>query len=269
MVGQKDLIQVIDTQITKQQFPRFCILVGSKGSQKAEMAKHIAKQLNALYVPVIDCKADSIKEVINNAYRVNSVTLYDIQDADMMSLQSKNAMLKVTEEPPNKAYFLMSLESLDNTLATIQSRGTAYFMQHYSSEELIEYSKKYNYDEDELKIVISICNNPGDIDLLHTYNPKEFYNFVEKVIGHIATSSGSNALKIAQNIKFKTTDTEGYDLSLFWKTVCVICAEYKYYKGLSLTSNYLALSSFKSINKSMLFDRWILDVRKEWANGSC
>lgn len=49
--------------------------------------------------------------------------MYVFKDCDNMSNAAKNALLKVIEEPPQQAYFVMLLKSTSNTLATILSRG--------------------------------------------------------------------------------------------------------------------------------------------------
>ena len=46
MIGQKELLQVLSSQIEKGDFPRFSILVGQEGSGKKTLTKSIAYALN-------------------------------------------------------------------------------------------------------------------------------------------------------------------------------------------------------------------------------
>ena len=267
MLGQKMLLSAISQQIRENVFPRFSIIVGDAGSEKNEVGKYISKELGANCIIVDDCKVDNIRDVIADSYRVKTITVYNIQNADVISAQARNALLKVTEEPPNKAYFVMTLEDENNTLGTIRSRGAIFHMEPYSNADLEVYCRaRYNCFSD---YIWDVASTPGDVDLLMQYGVDEFYSFVEKVIDHIATAGGSNAFKISNSIKLKDSDESGYDLRLFWKAFCCICFKRKYFRGLSLTSSYLSLLHIRSVNRLMIFDNWILEIRGEWVDGSC
>ena len=268
MVGQKELLKTISEQVKQGTFPRFSIFVGELGTEKNEFAEQISNQLHANYVRAEDCKVDTIRNIILESYLVKTPTVYSIPDADAMSVQARNALLKVTEEPPNKAYFVMTLEDENNTLPTIKSRGVIYKLQPYTRKELEEYChEKYVFDSIVLDIVLRLCENPGEIDLVSAYNPHDFYLFVEKVVDNITSASGSNVFKIAQSIKFKDADEQGYDLKLFWIAFSNICLSRKMYSSVAVTNKYLGLLYIKSLNRQMLFDRWILDIREDWNNG--
>ena len=264
MIGQYDVLRRLNSLIENNTLSRFLIMIGANGSEKNSIAPYIAERLDAICVEVDDCKVETIREICENAYKVSALTIYNIKDADQMSLQAKNSLLKITEEPPNKAYFVMTLEDYNNTLPTIRSRADMFFMQPYTSEQLTNYGKKqYGYNQEELDIVIKICQTPGDVDLLASYNTKDFYAFIEKTVDNITMVSGSNVFKMAKYIKFKDTD-EGYDLQMFWRAFCVVCYNRKFYLPVKITSRYSALLYSKSINKQMLFDMWILEIREKW-----
>ena len=256
MIGQKHLLKIIDNQLYENSFPRFSIIVGERGSENYKIGAYIARYMGANLINITDVKVDTIRNIIQEAYKVSSITVYNIIDADGMSIQAQNSLLKVTEEPPNKAYFVMTLEDEYNTLATIRSRGTIYHCDHYTQDELMDYAEKrygvFRY--------CGICDTPGEIDLWHSMN-EEFSEFVEKVVDNISTVSGANAFKIADKIKFKDTD-EGYDLKLFWKVFQCICLDKEQYTRIKVTSKYLAVLRTKAVNKAMLFDAWILEIRR-------
>ena len=257
MIGQKNLLSIIDRQLFENSFPRFSIIIGKRGSESDKIGVHVAEHLGANCINVTDIKVDSIREVIQESYKVTSVSVYNIINADMMSAQAQNSLLKVTEEPPNKAYFIMTLEDESNTLPTIRSRGAIYHCDAYTQKELINYAEeKYGVFK-----YCGICDTPGEIDILHDMNAEEFYSYVEKVVDNISVTNGSNAFKIAEKIKLKDTD-DGYDLILFWKVFRAICFEREEYERARTTSLFLNIVRIKSLNRMMLFDRWILDIRK-------
>lgn len=266
MIGQKNLLTILNNQLVDDKLARFIIIVGEAGSEKNFVAKELAKQNNILCIEVPDCKIDTIRQMINDAYTVAKPTIFSITNADDMSVNAKNALLKVTEEPPNKARFVMTLQNISNTLDTIKSRATIYQADKYSKNQLEEYCNTKGYKDKEL--LLNICSTPGDIDLINSYGAKNFYEFVCKVTDNIATVSGANSFKIAKSLKLKDTD-EGYDLALFFKTFFLVCIMNNWFNGGALTGKYLADLHFKSVNKQMLFDAWLLKIREVWRSGNC
>lgn len=259
MFGQKQLIGTVSAQIEAGEFPRFSIFVGESGSEKNEFARLISDKLLANYAEITDCKVESVRDIIQNAYTVHTLTVYSIPDADNMSAQARNALLKVTEEPPNKAYFVMTLEDENNTLPTIKSRGAVYKLQPYTRDELKQCCNGHKDSE----LILKLAETVGDVKELIECNPSEFYAFVEKVVDNIATVSGSNVFKIADSIRFKESDEHGYSLKLFWRAFSTVCLSRKLYSAVAITGKYLGLLYIKSLNRSMLFDRWILDIRED------
>lgn len=257
MIGQKNLLSILDRQLQEGNLPRFSIIVGPRGSESDKIGPYIASYMGANLINTTDVKVDTIRTIVQEAYKVSTITVYNIINADGMSVQAQNSLLKVTEEPPNKAYFVMTLEDENNTLPTIRSRGTIYHCDHYTQDELMNYAEeKYGVFK-----YCGICDTPGEIDLLHEMKADEFYEYVQKVADNISTVNGSNAFKIANKIKFKDTD-EGYDLVLFWKIFQCVSFDAGRYDRAKLTSTFLALLRTKTINRSMLFDKWILDIRR-------
>lgn len=261
MVGQNNLKQKLGVLIENDSFPRFTILVGAKGSGKKLMCRWISQEMGVPLYEVEDIKVDTIRKLISDCYKVQSPIIYVIADADTMSVSAKNALLKVTEEPPNNARFIMTLENAENTLATVRSRATMFSMDAYTPKELLEYAKN------DWDIVGEVCETPGDVDILYKMG-EDFITFVEKVVDSISTVSLANALKIAGFIAFKGEEDK-YDLKLFLKTFQKICASrYKdgieYLTAVRLTSDTLNDLRITGINKNVLFDMWILNIRDIW-----
>lgn len=269
MIGQASLLNNIDKQIQEGTFPRFVIIEGAKGSGKKLIVDYIEEKIEEHIGEKITCiefglSVASVRDAIHMAYKTTSTAVFSFPDADSMTGNAKNALLKVTEEPPNHVYFVMTLEDTLNTLETIRSRGTIFKMERYTPSQLIEYAKCKNKEEED--IIIKLCETPGEVDLLKSIGTSDFYSYVEKVFYNIAEVSGANAFKIADKIAL--TNEEGYDLKLFWKAFVEVCADkLKEEKDDSLsemikiTSRYLQDLRINGINKKALFDLWILDIR--------
>lgn len=267
MIGQQHILYTIDKLIDADIFPHFVILTGSVGSGKKTLADYIANRLSDC-VAQIDISVDAIRDMIETSYKVVKKSVYIIADADNMSVPAKNALLKVTEEPPNNAYFIMTLEDQYNTLQTIRSRGTIFPMQNYSQDELKEFIGD-KIDESLHEYVLKLAQTPGEIIELATYDIKEFSDFVELVVDNIADTELANSFKIADKLAL-AKDAEGYDLKLFFKAFISVClnrmqqGNIMYAKGVSITSGALRDISVNGISKQMLVDDWILEMRKAW-----
>lgn len=268
MIGQKTIIQTIDKLIETEALPHFIILTGSIGSGRKTIARYIGDKLgNATEIAI---NVDSIRDMIDNSYKIVNRAVFIIPDADMMSLPAKNALLKVTEEPPNNAYFIMTLEDPYNTLQTIRSRGTIFPLQNYSQVELTEFIETLDKDAD-VDSVLKLAQTPGEIEELIKYDIDEFYEFVELVIDNIADTQLANSFKIADKLAL-SKDSEGYDIKLFLRAFITICLQRmvgvdvpRYSTGVSITSNVLRDISINGISKQMLIDDWILEMRKAWS----
>ena len=272
MIGQLELQTRLNDIISRNKFPRFTILTGPYGSGKKLMADKIAKQLSR-YVINVDCKVDSIREMITQVYKLLEPTVYIIADADNMSENAKNAILKITEEPPNMAYIIMTLIDENNTLPTIRSRGTVYKMNPYSKYELEQYTRLNNIDlsKKDINSVLDVCSTPGQINKLISVGLSAFNDFVDLVFTNINLVSGSNAFKIGDKLAFKDEDFK-YPLDLFWIAFSKKCLHefennpIKYAHGIRVTSKYLQQLRTVNLNKQYCFDMWLLDIREEWLN---
>lgn len=277
MLGQKNLISSLEELIQTRTFPHFVIVTGQKGSGKKTLAKHIAKKVSDNVIMLDNLSVDSIRSMIEQCHKIKDLC-YIIPDADTMSAAAKNAMLKVTEEPPNNSTFIMTLEDVQNTFDTIRSRASVFKMSPYAKDELLEYMKTYKLSEKQTDLLLSACDTPGDVDTVIANDVLNFFDYVTLVADNIAEVSGANAFKIPSKVALKDTD-EGYDLKMFWKLYIHYCMEFVAsntdtlenlirLRWIGITCQYIQDLSIRGINRQMLMDNWILDIRKEAFNGA-
>jgi len=275
MTGQKRLQDIFKMLIHNSDFPRFCILTGQVGSGKKTMCDWIVDEFRKCNPSITsyklpDVKIDTIREMIATSYRAVNPIIYIIADADTMSVQAKNSLLKITEEPPNNAYFVMTLESTEMTLETVKSRASIFQLDPYTSDEIRAYSKRLGVSKaDELGMICDICDVPGDVEHMLIYGVKDFYGYVNKVIDNIDTADGANVFKAS--VKLALRDEDGYDVKLFLRAFMAVCAErmkkeepLKYATGTSITSKYMSQLGIRGVSKSMLIDAWIIEMRRYW-----
>lgn len=282
MVGQTPLLSVIDKMIEDNSFPRFSIIQGADGSGKNLMAKYITNKLGAMSASM-DNSVDSIRNAIKRAYEPTKQPLvFVFRHAEDMSQAARNALLKVTEEPPNNVYFILTVVN-DNAIPdTLKSRAGVFHMLPYSNRDLSQYlfekgkSDMRYADADKRKIALEICDTPGDIDVLMDNDPIKLYDFVEKVVDNIGTVSVSNALKITDSLALTDKDEGKFDLVLFLRAVIMwYCKDlkdsvthmstddlHKMAKVVMSTKESInMITSVRGINKRNVFDIWVLEMR--------
>lgn len=281
MIGQAKLIAQIDDLISEDKFPRFSIVVGERGMEHEDVVHYVSQKMQADYICLQDVKVDTIRNMISQAYKLHSFTVYCIPHADDMSINAKNAMLKVVEDAPNKAYFIMCLEDLSNTLATIQSRGIVFRMCTPRAVEIEDFARslyvnKSDIDEDVIKLYGELCNTPGDVLYFTKHNIVDFYNYAEWAADNIIKLDGAEVFKISDKLALKDED-EKFDVSLFLKAlqkvfvgrVCATqlkkdCGTYYSCGIVRCIGRYAQDLRIRGINKGMLIDNLILEMRKIW-----
>lgn len=277
MIGQKEVLKQIDNLIEKG-FPRFVVITGQKGQGKTELAKYIFHKLDeyyatpepdnrgGIYMVEIEPKIDNIREMIEMAYKQTEPIIYLIQNADKMSINAQNSLLKLVEEPPQQAFVIMELQQIENTLDTIKSRCQEIKMESYSDKEIEEMITKINpvLDATERGMISKVAQNYYQIKILVRYGIRPFYDYIDKVYNNIYKVQSANSFKIAEKIDLKDTG-EGYDLEMFWNMYIYKCWQEMSEENTNIwdiicgcifiTTKYKQKLNVNGINKSFLIDR--------------
>lgn len=265
MIGQKYLQSRVHSMVRLGRLPRFIIFVGEFGSGRRTFTKWLADDLDAQFVEA-GRGIDDVRNVITQSYKVDVPMLYFFADADGMSNAAKNALLKVTEEPPMNAYFVLSTTDTERLLPTIVSRAQVFNMESYTISELTEF---VGDDIANIDMYANCCNNGYEVNTVKSYGVNEFSDFVNLVVDNIADVSGSNALKMENKIAFKADD-EGYDVKIFLQAFRAECMRRimktddrgVYISWVQITSERLQELQIQAINKQAVFDMWIFDIRE-------
>lgn len=154
VVGHKDIIQYMKNAIDQKKLSHAYIVNGQRGSGKKLLSRLFAMTLqceSGQNEPCGTCKScvqtkngnqpdiitvkhekpmtisvDEIREQINGDIMIKPYSspykIYIIPEADLMTVQAQNALLKTLEEPPEYAVIFLLTENADALLATIRSR---------------------------------------------------------------------------------------------------------------------------------------------------
>ena len=154
VVGHKDIINYIRNAVREDKVSHAYILNGERGAGKKMLADlfaatllcekggpdpcnecHSCRQAESGNHPDIikvthekpnSISVDDIREEVNNTIMIKPYQgpykVYIIPQADMMTPQAQNALLKTIEEPPEYAVIMLLTENADTLLPTINSR---------------------------------------------------------------------------------------------------------------------------------------------------
>ena len=154
VVGHRDIIQYIQDAVQQNKVSHAYILNGQRGSGKKMLAKLFAMTLqcesdrsdpcgewrsciqanNGKQPDIITVKhekpasisVDDIRTQVNGDIMIKPYSspykVYIIPDADLLTVQAQNALLKTIEEPPEYAVIFLLTENADSLLPTIRSR---------------------------------------------------------------------------------------------------------------------------------------------------
>lgn len=264
MIGQLHLLENIKSSLGN--FPRFSIVVGDRGSGKHLVVDYICRSLGLQKIS-FGISIDDVRKIIELSYSQDKPICYVCYNADKMSIGAKNSLLKITEEPPQNAYFVLTLQSLCNTLETIQSRATIFQLDPYTEDDLISYRKFKRYGDFFDNVIKDVCSSTGEVDTLFKNDVPSFYSFAENVAFKIQEPTTGNIFKIPKYLKTKE-DGEGFDPILLFRAVrnlyikrAIKEKSSKYLWAAEITSECLRELNLQSVNKVGTVDKWIMDVR--------
>ncbi len=154
VVGHRDIIQYIKDAVGQNKVSHAYILNGQRGSGKKMLAKLFAMTLQCESdgpEPCGECRSciqansgnqpdiitvkhekpasisvDDVRTQINGDIMIKPYSspykIYIVPEADLMTVQAQNAILKTIEEPPEYAVIFLLTENADSLLPTIRSR---------------------------------------------------------------------------------------------------------------------------------------------------
>lgn len=270
MIGQSATLNTVDYWIKTDQVPRFMIISGPKGGGKATLSKEISRRMRA-YLIECELSVDAVREAVKNCYKCSAPTVYLFRDADKMSTAAKNAMLKITEEPPRQAHFIVTVQNAENMLETLRSRATNLAIAPYTAEELDIFYHDYTHKQNRL--IREVCSVPGMMLEMEKIDVEELLEFCNTIVDNIQTVTGVNAFKIVQRIRLKE-DGNGYDPELFFH-----CMKYVlmsrimdtqtdvrdatlWANMLAKTSRYHQEFNITGVKKDATLDMWVLEMRE-------
>lgn len=266
VIGNKSIKNTLEKSIKTNQITHSYLMIGIQGIGKKLLAKEYAKEIlgsndiiNNPDFLCIEPDGNSIKiEQIRNLQKeiqekpiISKKKVYIIDDADLMTKEAQNCLLKTLEEPPEFAVIILIGSNENAFLPTIKSRCMILHFNRLSDSEIETYLKeqynKLNVSQSMLDIaggsigrainlkdkqeqyskveeIINILDKKDLIDIIQAseilYKSKEDINDILDYINIILLKKAkenylyTNCIKIVENTKKRLAQNANYDMSI-------------------------------------------------------
>lgn len=231
IIGQDRLLKEIDSY-TLDTFPQSSVLIGDTGSGKDLIVEYISDKFNLNKV--------GINEVFDNIYNLPEPTIVSI-DIDDTSINEKNKLLKLVEEPPKGVILILMVSDTDNMIDTLYSRCHEFKLDRYDPEVLRDFIV-----DDDTGFSLEIGRTPGDIIKLNNLNLNNLVSLCYKIL---------NGIDLLEAIDIMDEISE-YDIRIFFRAMLAIEFKESNLRNPDVTTEYMKLTAQSlKLSKNKTLDR--------------
>ena len=211
LIGQKHNREIIDTWFEKNTFPNFILIIGEKGSGKKTLRNYILSKMDIQIVNVTDNSISSIRDAIDLAINLNTEAIITFTDIDSMTVGAKNAMLKITEEPPKGIKFILTAESEFNIPSTLISRSVVLKMQPYTLDELKNFTTESS--------ILEIATTPLMCKEFTVEQAKELYSVCKNLVLSMLYRAPGSVIMQSTELLHNKTDDNKINCEIAWSVI--------------------------------------------------
>ena len=243
--------------------PQFIILQGEQGSGRTTIIEQIKHKFKFNSI-ICGSSVDEVREIINLCYKLNEPTFYLFYNGDKLSTSAKNALLKIVEEPPKNAYFIMRIEN--SILDTLRNRSFYYIMENYKSDELKKFFIENNQEE-LFNRYGTICKNIGQIKVFLNSPYEDIIDYCNTIIEMISQVAQGNIFNITNKLNLKE-DLTKWDIKTFVNILeWSLSNKYKqtkddkYFQAIFRLNNLRSQLRINGVNKQCAIDNFLLGLK--------
>ena len=252
VVGHKDILKYISSAVENNRVSHAYILNGERGSGKKMLANlfamtllcetgdnepcgkcHSCKQAESGNHPDIirvthekpnSISVDDIRTQVNNTVDIKPYQgpykVYIIPQADMMTPQAQNAILKTIEEPPSYAVFLLLSENAETLLPTINSRCVMLKLRNIKDTLIKKYLME-NLEIPDYKADMCTAFAQGNMGRAIMLANSDHFNEIREeavqLLKHISEMELNEIVAAVKNISvYKLEITDYLDIIMIW-----------------------------------------------------
>ena len=180
ILGNDDVKKYLTNCIENKNFSHSYIFSGIKGVGKYTFAKDFAKciledpMMQDYYELEPDGKSIKVAQirelqnVINIKPTFSEKSVYIIDDADLMTIEAQNSLLKTLEEPPEYAVIILIVHNERSILSTVKSRCVNIKFNKLSDKDIKKYFLKndLNFEDKNINVFKVLDGSLNDIDFI-------------------------------------------------------------------------------------------------------
>lgn len=238
IIGNEKIKNELINTINSNKCSHSYLFIGTSGIGKKQIAKEFAKMILCLdtnkycnkckscvefdsnnnpdYYEIIpdgaNVKIDQIRQMqskVSEQPIISNKKVYIIDDADLMTKEAQNCLLKTLEEPPEFVTIILIGSNESNFLSTIKSRCLMLKFEDIKFKDINDYLKKEFPNEEVSNSTIEAAN--GSIGkALILKNKQELYIAIDNIINNIEKMDLIDILNEAEII-YKSQDDK-YDI---------------------------------------------------------
>ena len=180
ILGNDDVKKYLTNCIENKNFSHSYIFSGIKGVGKYTFAKDFAKciledsMMQDYYELGPDGKSIKVAQirelqnVINIKPTFSKKSVYIIDDADLMTIEAQNSLLKTLEEPPEYAVIILIVHNERSILSTVKSRCVNIKFNKLSDKDIKKYFLKndLNFEDKNINVFKVLDGSLNNIDFI-------------------------------------------------------------------------------------------------------
>lgn len=180
ILGNDDVKKYLTNCIENKNFSHSYIFSGIKGVGKYTFAKDLAKciledsMMQDYYELGPDGKSIKVAQirelqnVINIKPTFSKKSVYIIDDADLMTIEAQNSLLKTLEEPPEYAVIILIVHNERSILSTVKSRCVNIKFSKLSDKDIKKYFLKndLNFEDKNINVFKVLDGSLNNIDFI-------------------------------------------------------------------------------------------------------
>ena len=180
ILGNDDVKKYLTNCIENKNFSHSYIFSGIKGIGKYTFAKDFAKciledsMMQDYYELGPDGKSIKVAQirelqnVINIKPTFSKKSVYIIDDADLMTIEAQNSLLKILEEPPEYAVIILIVHNERSVLSTVKSRCINIKFSKLSDKDIKKYFLKndLNFEDKNINVFKVLDGSLNNIDFI-------------------------------------------------------------------------------------------------------
>ena len=237
LVGNEDIKNSLIKSVSNKEIVNSYMFVGQEGIGKKRFAKEFSKMILCLEENKTSCgncnscikfesdnhpdfwliepdgnsiKIAQMRKMQENIYQkpiISNRKVFIIDDADKMTEEAQNSLLKTLEEPPEYVTIILIVANENFMLNTIRSRCLKIYFKNIETSQMVSYISRNSMFDNVDENIIGMCNGSfAKLENIQQY--LEQYVQVENVFNSILEKKETSIIKIFKNceIIYKSKD---------------------------------------------------------------